>query len=118
MKRILCALLAGMMILSALAMISCEKEPEPTPDEQPSDTTTPEPNPDDTPDPEEAAKKELEEQQLKHDIEHYNYMIGTQAFSPGYQFTDQSPLMELAEQIDDWGSNMIKFYATNDNMID
>lgn len=118
MKRILCALLAGMMLLSAIALAGCEKEPEQTPDEQPADTTDPEPEPeaptvDDGP-----SQQELEEIKLKQDIENYNYMIGTQAFNPGYQFTDLSPLMELSERIEAWGSNMIKFYATDDKMID
>ena len=118
MKRILCALLTAMMLLSALTLIGCKPEPEPTPDEHPPESSPTDPEPDNSVSQEEVTQKEQEEQQLKHDIEHYNYIIGTQAFSPGYQFTDQSPLMELAEQIDDWGSNMIKFYATNDNMID
>lgn len=118
MKRILCALLAGMMLLSAIALAGCEKEPEQAPDEQPADTTDPEPEPeaptvDDGP-----SQQELEEIKLKQDIENYNYMIGTQAFNPGYQFTDLSPLMELSERIEAWGSNMIKFYATDDKMID
>lgn len=120
MKRILCALLAGMMLLSAIALAGCEKEPEQAPDEQPADTPDPEPEPepeaptvDDGP-----SQQELEEIKLKQDIENYNYMIGTQAFNPGYQFTDLSPLMELSERIEAWGSNMIKFYATDDKMID
>ena len=116
MKRILCALLAGMMLLSAIAFVGCEQEPEQTPEEQPADTPDPEPEvppADDGP-----TQQELEAIKLKQDIENYNYMIGTQAFNPGYQFTELSPLMELAEQIDAWGSNMIKFYATDDNMVD
>ena len=48
----------------------------------------------------------------------YNYMLGTQAFNPNYQFTDESPLMEIGGRIVEWGSNMIKFYATDDDMID
>ena len=118
MKRILCALLAGMMLLSAIALAGCEKEPEQTPDEQPTDTPDPEPEPEVPPVDDGPSQQELEEIKLKQDIENYNYMIGTQAFNPGYQFTDQSPLMELSERIEAWGSNMIKFYATDDKMID
>jgi hypothetical protein len=118
MKRILCALLAGMMLLSAIALAGCEKEPEPAPDEQPADTTDPEPEPEAPPADDGPSQQELEEIKLKQDIENYNYMIGTQAFNPGYQFTDLSPLMELSERIEAWGSNMIKFYATDDKMID
>jgi hypothetical protein len=105
-----------MMLLGAFALVGCEKEPEPTPDEQPTDT--PDPDPEVPPTDDGPTQEELEAIRLKQDIANYNYVIGTQAFNPGYQFTDQSPLMELAEQIDDWGSNMIKFYATDDTMID
>ncbi len=118
MKRILCALLAGMMLLSAIALAGCEKEPEQAPDEQPADTPDPEPEPEAPPADDGPSQQELEEIKLKQDIENYNYMIGTQAFNPGYQFTDLSPLMELSERIEAWGSNMIKFYATDDKMID
>lgn len=118
MKRILCALLAGMMLLSAIALVGCEKEPEQAPDEQPADTPDPEPEPEAPPVDDGPSQQELEEIKLKQDIENYNYMIGTQAFNPGYQFTDLSPLMELSERIEAWGSNMIKFYATDDKMID
>jgi hypothetical protein len=118
MKRILCALLAGMMLLSAIALAGCEKEPEQTPDDQPADTPDPEPEPEAPPADDGPSQQELEEIKLKQDIENYNYMIGTQAFNPGYQFTDLSPLMELSERIEAWGSNMIKFYATDDKMID
>ena len=52
------------------------------------------------------------------DFDAYNYVIGTQAFNPNYQFTDRSPLSEISERIVDMGSNMIKFYATEDGMID
>lgn len=55
---------------------------------------------------------------LEQQILNYNYMLGTQAFNPNYQFTDQSPLMEIGGRIVEWGSNMIKFYATDDHMID
>ena len=120
MKRTISILLALLMLL-APTLIGCEKEPTPTPDDQPTtDTTDPEPDPTpETPAEDEGpTKEELEAMKLQQDIDHYNYIIGTQAFAPGYQFTNKSPLMELAEQIDDWGSNMIKFYATDNNMID
>ena len=97
MKRILCALLAGLMIFSAVVMISCEKEPAPIPDEQPADSTDPEPQPEEPPKDDGPTKEELEAMQLQYEIDHYNYIIGTQAFNPGYQFTDKSPLMELAK---------------------
>jgi hypothetical protein len=109
-----------MMLLSAIALAGCEKEPEQAPDEQPADTPDPEPEPEPEAPPADdgPSQQELEEIKLKQDIENYNYMIGTQAFNPGYQFTDLSPLMELSERIEAWGSNMIKFYATDDKMID
>ena len=91
MKRILCALLAGMMLLSAMALGGCEQEPEQTPDEQPTDTPDPEPEPDAPPVDDGPTQQELEAIKLKQDIENYNYMIGTQAFNPGYQFTELSP---------------------------
>ncbi|MBQ7338683.1 MAG: hypothetical protein IJW40_09565 [Clostridia bacterium] len=117
MKRMICTLLASLMIFFALSMLGCEKEQQPPLDQQP--TTTPEPEQSEQPPtPDEPTQEELEAIKLKQDIANYNYMIGTQAFNPGYQFTDLSPLMELAEQIDAWGSNMIKFYATNDTMVD
>lgn len=56
---------------------------------------------------------------LHRQIEHYNYIIGTSAFSPSYQFTDKEPLAELADAIEAWGSNMIKFNAGKDSrMVD
>ena len=51
---------------------------------------------------------------LRRQTEQYNYIIGTNAFSPGYQFTDADPVMEMAERIKAWGSNMIKFSAGSD----
>lgn len=48
----------------------------------------------------------------------YNYMIGTQAFNPNYQFTDKLALSEISGRIVAMGSNMVKFYATNDRLID
>ena len=55
---------------------------------------------------------------MKITLDNYNYVLGTQAFAPNYQFTDRSPLSEISERITDMGSNMVKFYATDDNMID
>ena len=51
-------------------------------------------------------------------IEQYNYILGTQAFKPGYQFTDETAEMEIGGRITEMGSNMIKFYATDDTMVD
>ena len=51
---------------------------------------------------------------LRRETEGYNYVIGTNAFAPGYQFTQADPLMELADRIAAWGSNMIKFNAGSD----
>ena len=51
---------------------------------------------------------------LRREIERYNYVIGTNAFAPGYRFTDAEPLMEVADRILAWGSNVIKFSAGND----
>lgn len=56
---------------------------------------------------------------LQRQIDRYNYVIGTSAFSPGYQFTDKEPLSELADAIEAWGSNMIKFNAgSSDTLVD
>ena len=124
-KRSLCILLAIFMLTGALGMSGCEKDEQPVMDEPPVDIIDPEPDiePEDSPEPEEPTddgltKEELEAMQVKHDLENYNYIIGTQAFDPGYQFTDQSPLMELTDRIVAWGSNMIKFHATDDNVVD
>lgn len=51
-------------------------------------------------------------------LDSYNYILGTQAFSPNYTFTDEKPLLEIAGRINELGSNMIKFYATDDDMAD
>jgi len=42
------------------------------------------------------------------ELKDFNYIIGTQTFSPAYQFTDKSKLLETAEAILDMGSNIIK----------
>ncbi len=56
---------------------------------------------------------------LRREIAQYNYIIGTNAFAPGYRFTDADPLMEVADRIVAWGSNMIKFNAgTDDGLVD
>ena len=52
--------------------------------------------------------------ELRREIDCYNYYFGTNAFEPGYQFTQDDPLMEVADQIAAWGSNMVKFNAGND----
>ncbi|MCR5484951.1 MAG: hypothetical protein K6F09_05100 [Clostridiales bacterium] len=60
-----------------------------------------------------------ESDELQREVERYNYVIGTNAFAPGYQFTDADPLSEVADQIWAWGSNMIKFSAgNNDGLVD
>ena len=51
---------------------------------------------------------------LQRDVERYNYVIGTNAIAPGYQFTDADPLMEVADRVLAWGSNMIKFNVGSD----
>ena len=51
-------------------------------------------------------------------VEQYNYVLGTQAFKPGYQFTDETAEMEIGGRIAEMGSNMIKFEAKDDQMID
>ena len=56
---------------------------------------------------------------LRREIGRYNYVIGTNAFAPGYQFTDADPLMEVADRILAWGSNMVKFNAgSDDDLVD
>lgn len=41
--------------------------------------------------------------------ERFNYIIGTQTFSPSYHFTRQTGLVETAEAIQEMGSTVIKF---------
>ena len=66
-----------------------------------------------------AAPDTAEVNALQREIEQYNYVIGANDFSPGYQFTDKEPVMEVADQILAWGSNMVKFSAGSDPaMID
>lgn len=65
----------------------------------------------------EAAGDDGENDRMR-EIERYNYVLGTQAFSPNYTFTDEKPLTEIAGRINELGSNMIKFYATDDGMVD
>ena len=42
-------------------------------------------------------------------IARFNYVIGTQTFSPSYQFTSEPALVETAEAIRDMGATVIKF---------
>jgi hypothetical protein len=42
-------------------------------------------------------------------VDTHNYVIGTQTFGSKYQFTEKSRLLETAEQIEEMGSNLIKF---------
>ena len=44
-----------------------------------------------------------------HEIEHYNYVLGTQTIGASYGFTNQPRLVETARAIRDMGSNTIKF---------
>ena len=39
----------------------------------------------------------------------FNYAISTQTVGPKYQFTDETTLVETAQQIKDMGSNLLKF---------
>ena len=59
-----------------------------------------------------------EDDELMKQLEQYNYILGTQAFKPGYQFTDETAEMEIGGRIVEMGSNMIKFEAKDDDMID
>lgn len=42
-------------------------------------------------------------------VDRFNYVIGTQTFSPAYQFTEKPRLVETAEAIQDMGANVLKF---------
>lgn len=65
-----------------------------------------------------AAENSLSDE-LRQEIDRYNYVIGTNAFAPGYQFTEKDPLIELSDAIVAWGSNMIKFNAgSDDGLVD
>ncbi len=106
------------VLLASLFIPSCGTGPDEPGEttEQPGDTSVTE-----TEKTDETAGKdpaESETHMTVPDFDAYNYVIGTQAFSPNYQFTDRSPLSEISERIVDMGSNMIKFYATEDSMID
>ena len=66
-----------------------------------------------------AASDDTENDALAQEIKRYNHVLGTNAFAPGYQFTDADPISEVADQILAWGSNMIKFSAgSNAGLID
>ena len=43
-----------------------------------------------------------------HEVETFNYILGTQTFAPSYQFTDQTELVETAQAIYNMGSNILK----------
>lgn len=124
MKRPFAFFLA-LLFLTGVLLCACaedERPDDPLPDEggktEPGENTPdqkPEkPGKDDEP----SEPEETEEQKIMKDVANYNYMIGTQAFSPSYQFTKKTPLMEIGGEIMFWGSNAIKFYATSDKMVD
>ncbi len=48
---------------------------------------------------------------LQMEIDRYNYIIGANDIGPGYHFTDADPVLEAADRILAWGSNMVKFTA-------
>jgi hypothetical protein len=50
------------------------------------------------------------------EIEHYNYVVGTQTFDPAYHFTNESKLVETARAILEMGSNTIKFKLKTDKL--
>jgi hypothetical protein len=39
----------------------------------------------------------------------FNWVLGTQTFGPKYQFTDQHPLLETANVIEEMGASVVKF---------
>ena len=43
------------------------------------------------------------------DLDHFDFVVGTQIFSPAYQFTSKTALVEAAETIHDLGYTVIKF---------
>lgn len=59
-----------------------------------------------------------EEEITMKQIAQYNYILGTQAFNPVYQFSEKYAESEIADCIAEMGSNMIKFHARDDDMID
>lgn len=46
---------------------------------------------------------------IKHQVDSYNYVIGTQTVGSKYKFTDKSMLVETALEIKNMGSNLLKF---------
>src|SRR3954447_15795426 len=50
-------------------------------------------------------------------IDTFNYIIGTQTFSPLYHFTSDTPLVETAKAIAAMGSNLIKFRMKREYFI-
>ncbi len=124
----LSVLLCGMMLLLA----ACHRQESPTPTgtepatsaASATDTLGEEPTDSETSAPTEAPTESPEtqplrsEEEIMKEVENYNYLIGTQAFSPRYQFTEQEPLFEIADCISAMGSNVIKFHATSDELVD
>jgi hypothetical protein len=47
----------------------------------------------------------------------FNYVIGTQTFSPLYHFTSDTPLVETAKAIRAMGSNVVKFRMKRDYFV-
>jgi hypothetical protein len=54
-------------------------------------------------------KKENNTSKQKLDLWSYNYSIGTQTVGSKYKFTDETMLVETAQQIKEMGSNLLKF---------
>src|SRR5947209_4906407 len=50
-------------------------------------------------------------------IDTFNYVIGTQTFSPLYHFTSDTPLVETAKAIRALGSNVVKFRMKRDYFV-
>ena len=48
------------------------------------------------------------------ELDHFNYLVGTQAIGGRYQFTGESRLMESAKLIRALGSNIMKFTLSNE----
>jgi hypothetical protein len=42
-------------------------------------------------------------------LNRFNWILGTQTFGPKYQFTDQHPLLETANVIEEMGASIVKF---------
>lgn len=48
----------------------------------------------------------------------FNWILGTQTFGPKYQFTDQHPLLETANVIEEMGASVVKFALGPASKID